>query len=319
MKTPGSEQLCWTQNADSYLAASVVQVKERLLKEGVKKLPWTSTGTPLQALYSPWNDVSPELKITGHRYFQELIGILRWGVELGRLDILLEVSLLSQYLASPREGHLQPVLYIFGYLEKNPKKKIAFDHHKARVEEANFNEYDWYDFYKGVKEGIPSNMPEPRGKSVHSHCYVDADLAADTKIRRSQTGIIIFVMCAPILWHSKLQYIVEASTYGSEIVAMENAVELIEGLRYKLRMFRIPLEGPTDVHCDDEAVVLNCSTPESTLKKKHHSIGYHQNREAVAAGTIRIAKVHTDWNLADLFTKMLNHKRRTLLIECFMF
>ena len=35
---------------------------------------------------------------------------------------------------------------------------------------------------------------------------------------------------------------------------MSNAVELVESLRYKLRMFGVPIEGPTNVFCDDEAV-----------------------------------------------------------------
>ena len=70
---------------------------------------------------------------------------------------------------------------------------------------------------------------------------------------------------------------------------LTNAVELIEGLRDKLRMFGIPINGPANVYCDNEAVTKNCSIPESTLKKKHHSIAYHRNREAVAAETIRIA------------------------------
>ena len=56
-----------------------------------------------------------------------MIGVLRWAVELGRLDILLETSLLSAYLASPGEGHLEAVYHIFGYLKWHPKRKIAFD------------------------------------------------------------------------------------------------------------------------------------------------------------------------------------------------
>ena len=98
----------------------------------------------------------------------------------------------------------------------------------------------------------------------------------------------------------------ETSTLGSEIIAMNNAVGFIEALRYKLRMFSVPIEGPTNIYYDNEAVCRNCSTPESILKKKHNSIAYHQNREAVAAGTCRITKEATKTNLSNLFTKILN-------------
>ena len=127
---------------------------------------------------------------------------------------------------------------------------------------------------------------------------------------------------APVIWHTveastfgsefqamknavELIESVEASTFGSEFQAMKNSVELIESLRYKLRMFGVPIEGPTNVFCDIDVVCNNTKLPESTLEKKHHSIAYHQCCEAVAAGTIQVAKQDTKKNLTDLFTKLL--------------
>ena len=310
---------CWAQSADKYLAESVKNVDATLVSRGQRPLPTKGCPTPLSNKYRPELDVSAELGREGHQYYQELIGVLRWAVELGRLDILLEVSLMSAYLASPREGHLEEVLHIFAYIKQHPKRKLAFDPDSAQINQARFKKYEWTDFYRDAKEAIPSNMPEPRGNPVSIHCFVDANLAGDVATRRSQTGILIFVNRAPILWHSKRQNTVESSTFGSEIVALKNAIELIEGLRYKLRMFGIPIDGPADIFCDNEAVTKNCSIPESTLKKKHHSIAYHRNREAVAAGTVRIAWEDTATNLADLFTKVLSAERRNQLMDSFMY
>jgi hypothetical protein len=100
---------------------------------------------------------------------------------------------------------------------------------------------------------------------------------------------------------------------------MKNAVELIASLRYKLRMFGVPIDGATDMFCDNEAVYKNASTPESQLRKKHHSISYHMSREAVASGACRIAKEDTETNLADLFTKVLPKPRRELLLNKFTY
>jgi hypothetical protein len=55
-------------------------------------------------------------------------------------------------------------------------------------------------------------------------------------------------------------------------------------------MFRILIDGPANVYCDNSGVVVNASQPESTLKKKHNAIAYHRVRESAAAGTIPIAK-----------------------------
>ena len=136
---------------------------------------------------------------------------------------------------------------------------------------------------------------------------------------RSQTGILMFLNKAPIVWYSKRQNTAETSTFGSEFIAMRMAVEHIEALRYKLRMFGIPIEGPTNVFCDNEAVFKNTTIPESTLKKKHNSICYHRCREAVAARVMRVAKEGMLTNLADLFTKPLVQSVREGLLDHFTY
>ena len=92
---------------------------------------------------------------------------------------------------------------------------------------------------------------------------------------------------------SKRQNTCESSTYGSELVAMRIAKDMISALRIKLKCFGIPLSGPTNVFCDSNGVVQNTSVPESTLSKKHNAINYHIIREAVAAGIIRVGKEDT--------------------------
>ena len=100
---------------------------------------------------------------------------------------------------------------------------------------------------------------------------------------------------------------------------MRTAIEMVEGLHYKLRMFGVPIDGATNIYCDNEVVYKNTVVPESTLKKKHHSIAYHRCRETAAAGTVRVAKQGTTKNLADLFTKVLTVSRRTFLLERFTY
>ena len=104
-------------------------------------------------------------------------------------------------------------------------------------------------------------------------------------------------------------------TFGSEFTAMNNAVELIAALRYKLRMFGVPIDGSTDIFCDNEAVYKNASIPESQLRKKHHSIAYHMIRESVVSGATQISKEDTETNLAYLFIKLLPKPRRELLLK----
>jgi hypothetical protein len=258
------DMLCWTMSSEQYVKAAVTAVESALDAKG-QRLP-SKCVTPMQSNYRPELDTTPELNLKGIRYFQELIGILRWAIELGRIDIAMIVSMLSSHLALPREGHLQQVDHVFGFLKARPKRTLALDPQHPDIDEKRFMTCDWHDFYRGAKESIPRDAPEARGNVVSTHCFVDADHAGNRVTRHSQTGILLFVNEAPIVWFSKQQNTVETSTFGSEFVAMRISVELIEALRYKLRMFGIPIEGPTNIFCNNEAVTKNAIHPESTLK-----------------------------------------------------
>ena len=308
---------CWAMSSDKYCAAMVANIEDILAKKGLR-LP-SRCNMPIKHGYRPEMDCTAELKADGLQWYQEMIGSLRWAVEIGRVDILLETAIMSKHLALPREGHLEQVLHIMGYLKKHKKLRLMFDSSHPTVSEKWFQKYDWFDFYRNAREAIPPNMPEQRGNSVIVTCFVDANHAGDQSDRKSQTGVLIFINRSPIHWYSKTQNTVEASTFGAEFCAMRTAVEMVESLRYKLRMFGIPIDGPANVYCDNEAVTKNTSIPESTLKKKHHSISYHRCREAVAAGTMRVAKQGTEKNLADLFTKVLTADRREFLLERFTY
>jgi hypothetical protein len=215
------------------------------------------------------------------------------------------VSMMSRYLVAVRSGHLDQLFHIFAYLKKYDASTMVFDDTEPDFDERRFKQCDWTEYYPGAAEAIPHDMPKPRGRPVIMSCFVDADHAGCLATRRSHTGVVIFVNRAPILWFSKRQNTVESSTFGSEFVAMRIAIEMIEGLRYKLRMMGVDLDGPCNVFCDNNAVVLNSSNPESVLKKKHAAVNYHRVREAVAAGTIRIAKEESATNIADILTKCL--------------
>ena len=105
---------CWTMSSGKYCDAFINNVEEHLASKGLR-LP-SKCKTPFTSGYKPEIDTTGELKPDGVQWYQELIGSLRWEIEVGRVDILLETSLLSRYLALPREGHLEQALHIIGYI-----------------------------------------------------------------------------------------------------------------------------------------------------------------------------------------------------------
>jgi hypothetical protein len=88
----------------------------------------------------------------------------------------------------------------------------------------------------------------------------------------------------PIVWFSKRQPTVESSVFGAEFVAMKSGIETTRGLRYKLRMMAVAIDGPTYVYGDNMVVVHNTQHPESVLKKKINAICYHAVQESAVMG-----------------------------------
>ena len=314
MTTVDNNREVWTMESKKYVEAAVQTVKDLLAEDGRELKPGKNSAGPLPTNYQPELDVTHECDEEMSSRFRQLIGILRWACELGRLDIQLEVSLMSQYQASPREGHLEALYLIFAYLSRHPMKRVVFDPKLPDVDESSFSQADWADFYGDVEEEDPPHMPEPLGNHVMMSCFVDANHAGNKVTRRSHTGVVILLNDAPIQVFCKRQNTVESSTFGSELVAMRIARDLVSALRIKLKWFGVPLLGPTNMFCDNEAVCKNTSSPESTLTKKHNAINFHICREAVAAGIMRVAKEDTKTNLADAFTKLLPYSRKMELL-----
>lgn len=295
----------WAFGSSQYVQAAVQNV-ETYLRDRHLQLPPKAL-SPLPTGYRPEIDVTLALNTKDAAHYQSLIGILRWIVELGRIDICCEVSLMSSHLALPREGHLLRVYHIFAYLKKHHNAEMVFDPTDPVIDHSLFERRDWTtsEMSQFLTEVLPKNLPRPRGMGFTMRAFVDADHATDSMTRKSRTGFIVYLNGAPIYWLSKKQSSIETSSFGSEFTAMKSCTEYIRGLRYKLRMMGIPCDDPAYIYGDNKSVLYNTSIPESTLKKKSQSLSYHFVREGAARDEWRTAYVNTHDNPADLLTKPL--------------
>ena len=308
---------CWTISSVDYVNAATQTIKEALKGKKNWRLP-TRCNTPMMASFVPELDDLDELNADDLQFYQEMIGMLRWATKIGRVDILIEVSLLSQYQASAREGHMREALRIFAYLCKHPKLTLYMDPQEPNLDYTLFNDEvnEFAEYYRDAVEELPHQMPKPRGRPVVTTAFVDVSHDANKVTRKSHEGHILFVNKAPVKWHSKRQQTVETSAFSSEFIALKHCIEDIEFLRFKLRMFGIPLcneKSSTYVLCDNEGVVKNSLLVESTLDRKHSAIAYNFTRWNVAAQVIKIAWISTKENLADVLTKRLPEAVRSYL------
>eukprot|EP00804_Cyclotella_cryptica_P024391 CCRYP_018575-RA/>CCRYP_018575-RA protein AED:0.15 eAED:0.15 QI:0/0/0/1/0/0/4/0/667 len=205
----------WGLSPAKYVQQAVRNVKT-YLKSNLEGRYHYRRGVITRSLLRPEEDVTPLLEPEVATYYMQLIGILRWMCELGRIDICTEVSMLSSYSAMPREGHLEAALHVFSYLKSKSNSRLIFDPMEPDVGGSNFVECDWSNFYPGASEALPPNAPKPLGKGVTLCMFVDSNHAGDKVSRRSRTGCVIFLNYGMIDWLSKKQSTVETSVFGAE-------------------------------------------------------------------------------------------------------
>jgi hypothetical protein len=226
---------CWVMLSDLYVKRAVTEVEKELGEVHQQLQLPSKVSTPMLAGYQLEVDGTKLLSARQASYFQGLIRVLWWICEVGWIDILHDIAMLLRFLAAPREGHLEQCLHIFAFLKKYDHSKIIFDNSIPSFKEERFQQCDWEEFYPGADEVIPPNMHEAQGKPLTMTCFVDANHVGCWVTHRWHT----LLNKAPVMWYSKHQNKVETSTFGSEFIAMKTAVEMIEGLRYKLRMMGI--------------------------------------------------------------------------------
>ena len=158
---------CWSFSSSQYVQTAVKNVETHVAK--VNDTRWqlpTKADTPLKASDHPELNVSPELDPANAAYYQSFIGVLGWIVELGRVDVCLEVSMMSSHIALPREGHLRAFLQIFVYLKKHHNTKMVYDPSQPEIDNAAFDRKDWtsseFGHLQAIEE-LPPKTPEPRG------------------------------------------------------------------------------------------------------------------------------------------------------------
>jgi hypothetical protein len=129
---------------------------------------------------------------------------------------------------------LDNLFNIFSYLRANLSFPLSFKSGRMSNDYTKFKEVDWSEFYLEAEEVTPLNAPASMGSPVTITVWVDANHAGNLANRRSHTGFIIYVNQSPIVWYSKKQSTVEASSFGSEFNALRIAVEHVIALRFKL-------------------------------------------------------------------------------------
>ena len=95
----------WAFSSSQHVRAATDNVESYLKKKGLS-FP-KSSDSPLPTSHMPDLDVLPELSVDDVSRFESLVGVLSWTIELGRVDVCLEASMMASCIDLSREGHLE--------------------------------------------------------------------------------------------------------------------------------------------------------------------------------------------------------------------
>ncbi|KAD2805330.1 hypothetical protein E3N88_38707 [Mikania micrantha] len=141
--------------------------------------------------------------------------------------------------------------------------------------------------------------------------YTDASFQTDRDDSRSQLGYVFIMNGGAVSWKSSKQDVVAISTTESEYIAASLAAQEAAWLRKFIADLGVvaTIQDPLEIFCDNEGAIAQIKEPRAHQKTRHIERRFNYIRDEVEKGKICIRKVHTDQNIADPFTKLLERTR----------
>ena len=216
----------------------------------------------------------------------ELTGSLLWATKT-RPEIMFAVNAVCQLAANPTPGFYRACGRVLKWLSGTKSHGLLFK--KTR---------------------------DPR-----LDLWADADHAGDKKERKSVTGTFLYFGLCPLVYGPKKQHSVAGSSTEAEMVAIHyGLLKLLYVLNLIgemdiVKVLSIPNLLPVLVHEDNSAAIILSNTNVAGKRLKHMDIKYHIINEKVRDGVIKLVKVATEFQLADIFTKSLPVARFRFLCD----
>ena len=106
---------------------------------------------------------------------------------------------LSSFCAQPRQGHIERVKRIYGYINRFKLFDLKFRTEEPEMSQFdNKTNFDWSkSIYRDHSEELPDDAPKPLGKRVTLTHYFDANLMYDVLSRMAVTGFIKPLLMVP--------------------------------------------------------------------------------------------------------------------------
>ena len=230
--------------------------------------------TPVQSGVLLSKDDSPAVPDPKRQsIYRSLVAKLQFAATWVRYDIAYAVAQLGRFCASAGPTHWAALRHLMCYLSEHTKFQLRY----------------------------PKNPTTRTGLDG----YCDSDWA-NNETRRSTTGNLFRYNGCPISWKSKLQKTISLSTAEAEYYSASTATTEGIWLRDTVRALGFARQGPTPLYEDNTACIeWGNNVIGGRERAKHIDIRKHYAYEAIQLGHVRLVRVSTANQLADVLTKGL--------------
>eukprot|EP00438_Fugacium_kawagutii_P026486 Skav202797 [mRNA] locus=scaffold326:708101:708889:+ [translate_table: standard] len=255
--------------------------------------PASTTGTTAKP-----NHVPQPLCETDHKRYRAIVGKLLW-LALIRPDISYATKELSRDLTAPTTESVTKVKHLLRYISGTKD-------HCQRL--------------------CPCTMLSGSDCTVDIDCFVDSDWAGCRATRKSTSGTVVQLLNSTVSFGSRTQGTIALSSGEAELYSIGQGTSEALFVRNLLLEAKLTKAVNITVHTDSTAGKSMATRFGTSKKTKHVELRFLYVQELVAKSTVRLKKVNTKFNCADVLTKylgselLLSHLKKlgvVTVFECF--
>ena len=243
--------------------------------------PSSTTGDKLGLSEDPGDPINQPLDPARHKLYRTAVGKLLWATPV-RPDISFAVKELSRSLQSPTQQNEKQLKHVLRYLKGSLQYTTCLQPPRKRVVE--------------------------QASTIEIQAFADSDWAGCTKTRRSTSGASLCLWGVTLATSSRTQATQALSSAEAELYAMGMAIQdalHLQSLLQELKLTQLAKPFELTVYTDSSSGKALASKLGLTRKSKHVQLRFLFMQDLVASGQLKLSKVPSERNPADVLTKYL--------------
>ena len=243
--------------------------------------PSSTTGDKLGLSDDPGDPINQPLDPARHKLYRTAVGKLLWATPV-RPDVSFAVKELSRSLQSPTQQNEKQLKHVLRYLKGSLQYTTCLRPPRKRVVE--------------------------QASTIVIQAFADSDWAGCTKTRRSTSGASLCLWGVTLATSSRTQATQALSSAEAELYAMGMAIQdalHLQSLLQELKLTQLAKPFELTVYTDSSSGKALASKLGLTRKSKHVQLRFLFMQDLVASGQLKLSRVPSERNPADVLTKYL--------------